>query len=308
MRDQAQQRGAGALACQPHLSRLLILLALAAGSGCAADQAYLAEIQKWRQENDEFLRSERSPLRLVGRFQIAEGVSTLGSDPGSAMVFPDRAPKQIGTLTRHGGVFSFEAAKGTKVTVNGQPLAGTASLKVVKPPAPSDRLGAGDFLFTVRPLGDDFYLLLQDSQSSFLREFKGSTWFPIDTAYRVEAQFHAYPQQEKVLVPYTGGSADVFTSSGDLVFQVMEQTFRLKAFVTGDQLFVIFRDQTSGKETYGGGRYINAQTPKDGKVILDFNKAYNPYCAFSPYAACPIPPRQNHLQIRIPAGATYANH
>ena len=88
----------------------------------------------------------------------------------------------------------------------------------------------------------------------------------------------------------------------------MGQTFRLKAFATGDQLFVMFRDQTSGKETYGGGRYINAEAPKDGKVILDFNKAYNPYCAYSPYAACPTPPRQNHLAVRIEAGATYVNH
>ena len=124
----------------------------------------------------------------------------------------------------------------------------------------------------------------------------------------MEAQFNAYPQQEKVLVAYTGGSTEVFPSSGDVVFQLMGQTFRLKAFVTGDQLFVMFRDQTSGKETYGGGRYINAEAPKDGKVILDFNKAYNPYCAFSPYAACPIPPRQNHLAVRIEAGATYLNH
>lgn len=88
----------------------------------------------------------------------------------------------------------------------------------------------------------------------------------------------------------------------------MEQTLRLKAFVTGDQLFVMFRDQTSGKETYGGGRYINAKAPQEGKAVLDFNEAYNPYCAFSPYAACPIPPRRNHLPIRIVAGATYANH
>jgi uncharacterized protein len=192
--------------------------------------------------------------------------------------------------------------------VNGQPLNGSAILTVAKNPAPSDRIGTGDFLFSVRPLGEDFHLLVQDSQSSFLREFKGSTWFPIDARYKVEAQFSAYQQQEKVVVPYTGGSAEVFTASGDLMFRLMEQTFRLKVFVTGNQLFVMFRDQTSGNETYGGGRYINAKAPKDGEVVLDFNKAYNPYCAFSPYAACPIPPRENRLPIRIAAGATCTHH
>jgi uncharacterized protein (DUF1684 family) len=287
--------------------RCFALLAVVTSVSYAADEAYVAEIQKWRQENDDFLCSERSPLRLVGRFQVEEGDSRLGSDPASTIVLPDRAPGQTGTLARRGGAFSFEAAKGTPVTVNGQPLTGATSVKVAKPPAPSDRISAGDFSFAIRPRGDDYYLLLQDSQSSFFGEFKGSTCFPIDAAYKVEAQFNAYPQQEKVLVPYTGGSAEVFTSSGDVVFQLMGQTFRLKAFVTGDQLFVMFRDQTSGKETYGGGRYINAEAPTNGKVILDFNKAYNPYCAFSPYAACPIPPRQNHLAVRIEAGATYLN-
>jgi len=122
----------------------------------------------------------------------------------------------------------------------------------------------------------------------------------------VEAQFNAYPQQEKVLVPYTGGSAEVFTSSGDVVFQLMGQTFRLKAFVTGDQLFVMSEIRLQGR-TYGGGRYINAEAPTNGKVILDFNKP-TIRLRISPYAACPIPPRQNHLAVRIEAGATYLNH
>jgi hypothetical protein len=167
--------------------RCFALLAVVAGAGFAADEAYVAEIQKWRQENDEFLRSEKSPLRLVGRFQVAEGVSTIGSDRAFAIVLPDRAPQQLGTLTRHGGVFSFEAAKGTSVAINGRPFVGSTNLKVAKAPEPSDRISSGDFFFSIRPVGEDFYLLLQDSQSSLLREFKGSTWFPIDAVYRVAA-------------------------------------------------------------------------------------------------------------------------
>jgi hypothetical protein len=125
--------------------RCFALLAVVTSVSYAADEAYVAEIQKWRQENDDFLRSERSPLRLVGRFQVEEGDSRLGSDPASTIVFPDRAPGQTGTLARRGGAFSFEAAKGTPVTVNGQPLTGAIGSHqhwrfLVRDPAPRRRL------------------------------------------------------------------------------------------------------------------------------------------------------------------------
>jgi uncharacterized protein (DUF1684 family) len=285
----------------------LALLALAIRATCA-DEAYLAEIQKWRQESDTFMRSEKSPLRLVGRFKLEEGVSTLGSDPASTAVFPERAPKQAGTITRHGGAFSFEAAAGIPAAINGQPVNRSTVLQVAKNPKPSDRMSVGDFTFAVRPAGDDFYLLLQDSQSAFLREFKGRTWFPIDPAYTIEAQFSPYEKEQEILVPYTTGSAEPFKASGDVIFQLMGQTLRLRVFVQGQNLFVMFRDQTSARETYGGGRYLEAAVPQNGKTVLDFNKAYNPYCAFSPYANCPIPPRQNRLPVPIAAGETYVNH
>ena len=285
----------------------LALVVLAVGMVGAAD-AYVAEIQKCRQQSDTFMRSEKSPLRLVGRFKVEEGASTLGSDPASTIVFPGRAPRQIGTVMRRGQAFSFEPATGTQVAINGQPVTRSTVLEVAKNPKPSDRISVADFTFAIRPSGGDFYVLLQDSQSVFLREFKGETWFPVDPAYRIEAQLSPYEKEQQVLVPYTAGSAEPFKVAADVIFQLMGQTLRLKVFVSGDHLFVMFRDGTSGKETYGGGRYMEAAAPQNGKTILDFNKAYNPYCAFSPYASCPIPPRQNRLPIPIAAGETYLNH
>jgi len=283
-------------------------LLLATWVACAADDAYVAEIQKSRQESDAFMRSDKSPLRLVGRFQVAEGVSTLGSDPAATIVFPERAPRQIGKLTRHAREFRFETSPGVVVTINGKPITGAAELHVAKNPEPSDRVGTGDFLFAIRPIGEDFYLLLQDANSPFLRDFKGSTWFPIDAAYRAEAQFSPYPQKETTLVPFTSGGSEPYTARGDVVFQLGGRTLRLKTFESHGSLLVMFLDQTSGKETYGGGRFLGAPMPKDGKTILDFNKAYNPYCAFNPYAVCPIPPRENRLTVRIVAGERYVNH
>lgn len=283
-------------------------LLLATLSACAADDAYVAEIQKSRRESDAFMRSDKSPLRLVGRFQVAENVSTPGSDPASTIVFPERAPRQIGKLTRQGRAFRFEASPGVEITINGNLINAAVELHVAKSPEPSDRVGTGDFLFAIRPIGEDFYLLLQDANSPFLREFKGSAWFPIDTAYRVEAQFTPYAQKETTLVPFTSGGSEPYTASGDVIFQLGGQTLRLKTFESHGTLLVMFRDQTSGKETYGGGRFLGAPLPKDGKTTLDFNRAYNPYCAFNPYAACPTPPRENRLPIRIAAGEKYVNH
>jgi uncharacterized protein (DUF1684 family) len=292
-----------------HVSKTgLAFLLVATYTVCAADDAYVAEIQKSRQESDAFMRSDKSPLRLVGRFAVSEGVTTLGSDPVSAIVFPERAPRQFGKLTRHGREFRFEPSAEVPVTINGKPITGVADLHVAKSPEPSDRVGTGDFLFGIRPVGEDFYLLLQDSKSAFLREFKGSTWFPVDTAYRVDAQFSPYAQKETTMVPFTSGGSEPFIATGDVVFQLGGQTLRLKTFETHDNLFVMFRDQTSGKETYGGGRFLEAPMPKDGKTTLDFNKAYNPYCAFNPYAVCPVPPRENRLPVRISAGETYMSH
>jgi uncharacterized protein (DUF1684 family) len=286
----------------------LAFLLVATHTMCAADDAYVAEIQKSRQESDVFMRSDKSPLRLVGRFEVAEGVSTLGSDPASTIVFPERAPRQVGKLTRRGREFRFEPSAEVPITINGKPITGAADLHVAKSPEPSDRVGTGDFLFAVRPVGEDFYLLLQDSKSVLLREFKGSTWFPVDTAYRVEAQFSLYAQKETTMVPFTSGGSEPFIAAGDVVFQLGGQTLRLKTFESHGHLFVMFRDQTSGKETYGGGRFLEAPMPKDGKTTLDFNKAYNPYCAFNPYAVCPVPPRENRLPVRIAAGETYMSH
>lgn len=281
---------------------------LATSAAYAADDGYVEEIQKSRQESDAFMRSDKSPLRLVGRFQVAEGVATLGSDPASTILFPERAPRLIGKLTRRGGEFRFEVAGGVSMAINGKPLDGAAGLHVAKSPAPSDRLSVGDFSFAIRPVGEDFYLLLQDSKSAFLRDFKGCTWFPIDPGFRIEAQFLPYEQKEKVPVAFTSGENQTFTAGGDVMFQVAGQMMRLKTFETSGGLLVMFRDQTSGKETYGGGRFLAAPAPQGGKTTLDFNKAYSPYCAFDPYAVCPVPPHENRLPVRIAAGETYQNH
>jgi uncharacterized protein (DUF1684 family) len=275
--------------------------------GFCADEAYVSQIQKWRQEQDDEWRSARSPLHVFGIFKVPEGTSTLGSDPASTFQLPKGSTERVGTFLRQGHVIRFAPAPGIETTLNGKPQTGPVELHVSDKPGGSDRVGFGEFVVTVRQLGDEFYLGLLNPKRLLL-EFAGLTWFPIDQAYNLRAHFRPYPQEEKILVSKTFGPAEERVSHGDLVFRLGEQEFKLKTFQAGDHLFVMFRDVTSGVETYGGGRYIEAPLPENGETTLDFNKAYNPDCAIAPYTACPVPPRENRLPVRIPAGETYKQH
>jgi uncharacterized protein len=285
-----------------------ILLVVGAIALLAAEDSYVREIQQWRQEQDQFLRSAKGPLLLVARYNIDEGDSTVGSRPGSKVLLPEKAPGRVCTIQRHGADISLLPTSETQVAVNGNPVSGDIRLKAVAGPAPADRVGFGDFTFAIRPVGQEFYLFLADKQSNFLRDFHGKTWFSIDPAYRVTAQFTPYGHPKTLDVADTTGSTRTYSAPGQLVFSLGGETLRLEPLGSGDELLVMFRDRTSGIETYGGGRFLQAAMPRQGQTVLDFNKAYNPYCAFNPNAACPVPQKENRLPVRVPAGETYTAH
>jgi uncharacterized protein len=272
----------------------------------ATEDSYRLQIEKDRKETQEFLRSEKSPLRLIGRFTVAEGDSKIGSDPAAEFQLPSRASGRLGTIHRQGGDLSFEPAPGASVSLNGKPASGRFPLHAVPSPKPSDLVTVGDFTFSIRPIGDHLVLLVTDAQSQFLKAFKGPTWFPVDAAYRIEARFQPVGSPRDATVQMTDGNSTTYQVAGDLLFQCLGQKLRLRAVTSSNKksLFVPFRDQTSGKETYGGGRFLEADLPKDGRTTLDFNKAFNPYCAYNPYAICPIVPRENRLSVAIRAGET----
>jgi uncharacterized protein len=170
----------------------------------------------------------------------------------------------------------------------------------------SGSLVYGDLELTLRGVGDDYYLFVNDRKNPAVGEFKGTTWYPIDPAYHVRAAFEPYPQPQTVRVPLAhADSVDSMQSTGDLVFVLAGRTYRLKAFVEDDGLFVMFQDATNGRGTYGGGRFIDAPKPTDGVTTLDFNKAFNPYCSLNAYVMCPIPPAENRLDIPVTAGETF---
>lgn len=279
----------------------LLLIASLAG---AADTDYVADIQKWRQDFDADVRTG-GWLTLIGRYELAEGASTIGSDPTRTVQLPPRiSKKRLGTLTRQGGGFQFKAARGVKATIDGHPLVGLTTLST-KPG--TGRVQVGNLRLSVRSVGEDFYLLVADTQNPAIREFKGTTWYPIDPSYRVPATFTAYAEPEKVRISMTHvESKTLMTSTGDVAFQLAGKTVRLKSFLDDNELFVMFQDETNDKQTYGGGRFLHAPLPTDGATVLDFNKAFNPYCSLNTYVMCPIPPPENRLSFSVTAGEMYS--
>jgi uncharacterized protein (DUF1684 family) len=153
--------------------------------------------------------------------------------------------------------------------------------------------------------GGRFGIRLKDKDSPVREGFEGLRWYPIDETYRIEAHWVSYRSPRPLKVPNVLGETEVMPSPGHAEFELDGQVVRLAGVLRSPQsleLFFILRDQTSGKETYGAGRFLYSDLPKQGRVVLDFNKAYNPPCAFTPYAACPLPPKENWLPVAVKAG------
>lgn len=149
---------------------------------------------------------------------------------------------------------------------------------------------------------------MRDIDSKLRKDFTSRHWFPVKGDYRVTAKFIAYDPPKMIVVPNVLGETSQMPSPGYVEFTLDGHELRLDPVVEDESLFFIFHDETSGHGTYPPGRFLHADFAKDGKVTLDFNKAYNPPCAFTPYATCPLPPKQNRLALRIEAGEQFSGH
>ncbi len=272
--------------------------------------AYRAEIETWRAKRIERLRSDTGWLTVVGLFWLEPGKNAVGSAPGNRVVLPaGKTPSYAGALELSGGAAMFHAAPGSGVVSDGRPVT-TVALRSDVTGEPTV-LSIGPVSFYTIQRGDRLGVRVKDSQSDARRDFHGIESYPIDARWRLEARFEAYKPVKNIPVPNVLGVEELTDSPGALVFELDGKTYRLDPVIeTGEtDLFVIFGDRTNGRETYGAGRFLYAPPPVDGKTVLDFNKAYNPPCVFTPYATCPLPPPQNKLPIEIPAGEKrYAGH
>lgn len=267
-----------------------------------SDTAYQQELDQWRAEREAGLRKPDGWFSLVGLSWLEEGENRFGSDPAGKVVLPaGKAPAQAGVLVRHGNTVELKAAPEAGLTLDGKPVR-EATLEVGKEGKPQV-VGLGSLSFFLIPRGDRVGVRVRDSAAPALAAFHGLDYYPAAEDWRVEARFEPYQPPKPIPIVNILGMVEDNPSPGAVVFQREGKTYRLEALDGGDgSLFLLFADPTNGPETYGAGRFLDTDPPKDGKVTVDFNRAYNPPCAFSAYATCPLPPKQNRLPFAVRAG------
>jgi len=274
------------------------------GSRIDVDPQYVTAVQEWHKNRIEALTAPDSWLSLAGLFWLKQGENRFGSHKSNDFVFPeDRAPEFMGSFFLQGSEVRVKINKGIDVLAYETP--------VTEMPLQSDETGEPTFLsygtlsWYVIKRGDKYGVRLRDSENPRLIEFKGIDIYPVDPVWRLTARFEPYDPPRKINVPNVLGTISEETSPGALVFDIKGKTYRLDPVAEpgAKRFFIIFADETNGRETYGAGRFLYIDAPgQDGTTIIDFNKAYNPPCAFSPFATCPLPPAQNRLAVKITAG------
>jgi uncharacterized protein (DUF1684 family) len=263
-----------------------LLLFAFAGIALAAVSTFQTEIAEWRRAREERLKAEGGWLSVAGLFWLHDGQNRFGKDPAADIVLPDGPARA--------GVFELRNGQVT-VTMDGK------SRPIAADSADAAKVGRLN-LFVIKR-GDRYAIRLKDPDSEYRRNYHGIEHFPANENWRITAKW--VPAPRKIPVLNIIGITEDSECPGYAVFRVGGKEYRLAPIVEtpgANELFYIFRDLTTGKETYPAGRFFYSEMPKNGQVVLDFNKAYNPPCAFTPFATCPLPPKENYLQVRIEAG------
>jgi uncharacterized protein (DUF1684 family) len=274
------------------MKRIVALLILA--MACKQEPTYQHQIEEYRNQRVARLVRAEGWLSVVALLPLQEGANDVE--------LPSKPPKHA-KLTLQQGKVTLEPD--SAFTIDGKPVAAPAELHNDNEDAGYTVVKHGPMSFFIHKVGDHFGVRVKDPDSERRKNFKGIDYFPVDPKYRVEARFEPYNPPKHIPMPNVSGITTDEVAPGALVFTLDGKEFRIDPILeqgTKDY-FIIIKDATSGHETYGAARYLYASPPDaGGKTVVDFNKAYNPPCAFTPYATCPLPPPQNRLPIRIEAG------
>jgi uncharacterized protein (DUF1684 family) len=257
-----------------------------------AVSAFQSEIAEWRRAREVSLEADGGWLTVAGLFWLHDGTNAFGKDPSNPIALPD-GPANAGSFVLHDGNVTLAMDGQTRVVAHDS----------------SDVVKVGRLSLFVIKRGERYGIRLKDPESEYRRNFHGIESFPANESYRVTAKWAAAPR--KIPILNILGQTEESENPGYAEFRLNGQSLRLYPILEepdAKELFYIFRDGTTGKETYPAGRFLYSAMPKDGTVTLDFNKAYNPPCAFTPYATCPLPPKENYLGVRIEAGEKRYGH
>ncbi|HZI81662.1 MAG TPA: DUF1684 domain-containing protein [Vicinamibacterales bacterium] len=264
------------------------------------EAAVTTEVQAWRDKHEADYR--RDWVTIAGLHFLHEGAQTAGSAKTNDVVLPASAPATVGRFVVEGASVRFEPAAGAPVDLKGTRVTAPVVLKDDSGSG-ADELVTGTVKIAVHVSGNRRSLRVWDPEGPLARGFKGFTWFPIQLDQRVTGRFIPDASPRTLQVTNTFGDLDTFTTQGVVEFTLNGQTLRLRPFTTRPKRFYfVFKDASSGTETYAAARFLYADLKDDGTAVLDFNQAYNPPCAFNPYTTCPIPLPENRLPVKVLAG------
>ena len=283
---------------------LVIIAGTALFAGCnqkpAQPENYRTEIEVWRSKRISSLKARDGWLNLAGLYWLQEGLNTIGSDSSNSLVFPKRAPAFIGVIERKGDSI-YLLSTSVPVLIGGVP---SAHVKLR-----NDASGTPDVMMVdslawfIIKRGDRYGVRLRDFDNPLIDSLTAIPCFETNIRWRITAEFKPYAKPEKHQVQTIIGSEEENMVPGELHFHAGGKNLILYPFIAENGFFLVFGDATNGSETYPAGRFLYTDAPDaDNHVIIDFNRAYNPPCAFTPYATCPLPLRKNVLPIAIAAG------
>ncbi|MFZ2237899.1 MAG: DUF1684 domain-containing protein [Dokdonella sp.] len=265
-----------------------------------ADLAYMDGIEQWHAERDARLREPDGWLSFIGSGRVDVGSSKVGSADDNDIVLA-KGPAHLGILTlSESGEPRFTLAADNDATMDGTSES-SATLKTKLDGEPT-RVRSGTTSFYVVKSGDVVGWRQRDSAAESLKTFAGIDRYPVNPSWRIVAEWVPFDPPHHIDLVTVINTLEPAEIPGKAVFKRDGKTWDLQPVTEDDQLFFILTDATSGKETYAAARFLYADAPKDGKVILDFNKAVNPPCALSEHVVCPTAPKENRLALRIDAG------
>ena len=290
------------------LGTALLLCAEGCRRNGAVDEidSYADEIKRWQANRALQIGNDNGWLSLSGLFWLKEGENPFGTDSSNAVIFPPgSSPAKAGSISLKKENIILNAPAKSNIKCNDSLITRMKLISDESGIARPTILTTGSLSFYVVKRGDRFAVRLKDKNNPPLKNFKGLEFYPVNPELAISASYRQYDQPKILEISSIIGTVTPETCRAALIFDINGRSCTLD--VISDDVFkelhVMFTDETTGKETYGNGRQLMTTIPDDeGKVILDFNKAYNWPCAYTPYATCPIPPKQNHIPVRIEAG------
>ncbi len=263
-----------------------------------------ADMAAWKQRRDTGLRKPYGWLSLVGLLWLEPGENRVGNSVNNDIILKS-GPASWGLINVTDKQVTFKTSSDL-VTVNGEFLNEVELIADIDGEPNIVTSGSTQFHLIKR---GEYALRVKDSEAPTLVNFAGLDYYPVDKNWRIEGEFTPAKDGEVIQISNVLGQLEDSKLAGSIEFELGGRTYRLDAIDSDDDLFVLFADRTNGRGTYGAGRFVYTDLAVDGRVTIDFNKAYNPPCAFTDYSTCPLPPPQNRLPVAVTAGEKeYTQH